>query len=581
LDSGAPFPHRRIHFVSGRLLLRLAGVALVLAGALLPREWYDRLPWGPELPPQPIKGVTLLQLAFALEGLVLLWFSWRPPAASVPPGSRPRFPEPPDAGGPARAAWVLGGITLLALALRLYRVGSDLWLDEISPLIDYGHLSTLEVVASYQRTNNHLLNTLLVKLCVALFGEREWAVRLPAVLLGTATVPALYWASRLVLTRAAALGAALLLAVSYHHVFFSQNARGYAGYLLFAVLGAGLLARALASDRGRDWALYAACLFLGCALQLLTAFVAVAHGLVGLLALAAVHRQGASLRPLLARLAAVFGATGLLVFHLYAAVIPQAYVVAGATYTNPTSGFRPLSGEFVKELIGGVSAGFGPGLLLGALPFLALAGAGFLVLWRRHWAFVAALALPEAVTAAVLVVSGLAISPRFFLLAIPLAMLCAVQGLSSLARRLASRPETAARFAVVATVALAALSAAALPSYYALPKQDYRGAIRFLEASRRPGELVVVYGVAEKGFRFYTRQEGVADDPDYVYLRTEADLGSALAARANGRAWFVTTFARNLRMRSPDLVDELQTAWRLEGTFRGTVGDGNIMVWSK
>ncbi len=72
-----------------------------------------------------------------------------------------------------------------------------------------------------------------MKLCVAIFGAQEWAIRLPSVIFGTATIPAIYWVSRQALSRRASLCVALLLAVSYHHIFFSQNARGYTAYVFW------------------------------------------------------------------------------------------------------------------------------------------------------------------------------------------------------------------------------------------------------------------------------------------------------------------------------------------------------------
>jgi hypothetical protein len=576
--------------VNRRFPLLVAGLALVAAGLALPRGWYDALPWGAELPPQPIKGVTLLQAALVLEGLVLLWIAWRRVVWNPLPASALTGPAPSqDQAGPeARRGWMLlAAVTALGLALRLIRLDADLWLDEITPIRDYAQLPVLEVVATYQRSNNHLLQTLLMKLSLALFGEREWTVRIWAALFGAATVPALYWAARQAVSRGAALAAALLLAVSYHHVFFSQNARGYAGYLLFAVLSAGFLARALREDRFGDWALYVGCLFLGFASQLLTAFVAAAHGLTGLLAVGAVHRRGGPAAPLLARLAAVYAVAGLVVFHLYAAVIPQAYVVAQTTYSRATSGFSGLSLEFLGELARGVAAGFGPGLLLGAVPFLALTAAGFVALWRRHWTLAAALALPELVTAAFLLLQGYSFSPRFFLLAIPLATLCAAQGLWSLAALVARRsaggdPRLAPRLAAALALLLALGSAAALPSYYRTPKQDYRGSIRYIEDQRRAGDLVVVFGVAEWGYRYYTGRLGVADDAVYRYTRSEAGVDSVIAERGGGTVWFVTTLARDMRLRQPRLAERLRSAeWTLARRFEGTVGDGAVLVWRR
>ena len=85
-------------------------------------------------------------------------------------------------------------------------------LDEISPIVDYTRLSAAQVIGSYLRSNNHLMNTLLLKASISIFGENEWSVRLPAVTFGVLGIPALYWVARLGLSRVASLGAALLFA---------------------------------------------------------------------------------------------------------------------------------------------------------------------------------------------------------------------------------------------------------------------------------------------------------------------------------------------------------------------------------
>src|SRR5205085_541164 len=138
----------------------------------------------------------------------------------------------------------------------------DLWLDELSPILDYRHASIWQVVTSYISSNNHLLYTIAEKLCVAAFGEREWALRLPSVIFGTAAVPVLYWIGCKVLPRYASLSAALLLAVSYHHILFSQNARGYTAYVLFSLIATGLFIDGLERDRWKTWILYTAAMVL-------------------------------------------------------------------------------------------------------------------------------------------------------------------------------------------------------------------------------------------------------------------------------------------------------------------------------
>src|SRR5262249_38688261 len=148
------------------------------------------------------------------------------PRLSVRPGEcldLPR-PETPLGEGLRRPALLVAAATVLAAGLRLYGLGSDLWVDEITTVLAYQNTSPFHVLTAYTSSNNHLLNTLLMKASVSALGVTEWAVRLPAVLLGIACIPAQYGLARLALGRRESVLAALLLAVSQHHIFFSQNA---------------------------------------------------------------------------------------------------------------------------------------------------------------------------------------------------------------------------------------------------------------------------------------------------------------------------------------------------------------------
>lgn len=81
---------------------------------------------------------------------------------------------------------------------------------------------------------------------IRVFGTGELVLRVPAVLAGTASVPALWWAAkRLGYREAVALGAAALLAVNPMAVWYSQEARPYAFVVLAACLAFGALPGAL------------------------------------------------------------------------------------------------------------------------------------------------------------------------------------------------------------------------------------------------------------------------------------------------------------------------------------------------
>lgn len=572
-----------------RWLLLIAAIGVALAAALMPHAWYDALPRQAELPPPPISGVTVLRVVLLVEAAVLLLvvaFDWR--FARVPVSSRlaghADREEPNDLTQRAGALG-LAAITLLALALRVYHLDADLWLDEISPILDYASLSVPQIVGSYLRSNNHLLNTLLLKGMIALFGEHAWSVRLPAVAFGVAGVPALYWCARLALSRRAALGAALLLAVSYHHLFFSQNARGYTAYLCLALLSTRALVNGLRDDRLRDWVLYVVATVLGFAALLNTAFVLAAQGLVALGVAWRVHRRGGDATPLLRRVLVVCSIAGFLSAELYAVAMPEVYVVISNVYKTQSTGFVFFSWEFAREVLRGVSAGFGSsgigtGALLAAVPFLLVAAVGAIAVLRRAWALALALALPGVLTLAFLLVRGLTISPRFFLLWLPLAVITAVVAIDAGAGWIwRARPMRAVLVGTGTVAVLAMLSAASLGRYYAIPKQPYRAALAYVERVRNPEDRVVVVYLAELGMRYYGQRAGAPLTERYHFVRSVPALDSALMARGRGRVWLVVTFERALQMDLPELNARVRSGWTLQQTFDGTVGDGGISVW--
>lgn len=565
-----------------RAICWLLGGLLLLAAIGLPGGWYDSIPRRVELPAPPISGVTLLRVSLLLEatvlwGIALAGWRFRRLAPSERLAAGPTSRDEGSVWGP------LLGVTLLALGLRVLGIGSDLWLDEITPVLDYREVPVSQVIGSYLSSNNHLLYTLLMKLSVASLGEKEWTIRLFAVVFGTATVPVIYWIGRLLgLSRTASLSAALLLAVSYHHIFFSQNARGYSGYLLFSLISSGLFVRGLQEDRPVIWIGYAAAMLLDLGLHLNSGFVLVSHALVGVMAAFAVGRSGAPRARLLRRVVVVIGLTSLLGFQLYATALPVIYVFITHAYVGPASGYAPFSAEFFAEVVRGTSAGFAIGASLAAVPLLLIASVGTLSLLRANWPLSLALGLPLLLTVAYLLGQGLTFTPRFFLLALPLAILAAVRGIFSICELLVRgssrlRPRLASRLATAIVGVLTIVSLASLPGYYSVPKQPYRASIRYLQSLRSPGDPAIVIDIAEKGYRFYAPRTGLNDE--LFYVRSLEALDSALAFRTGRQSFLVTTFHRALRLRYPDLFDRIRADWQPARVFPATVGDGAITIW--
>ncbi len=164
-----------------------------------------------------------------------------------------------DAGASALARFApIALLTLLALVLRIPHLSRSLFTDEAFSLAlaqrGFGHMLSL-----FGWEANGTTYPLALWPLIRVAGTDETVLRLPAVIAGTASVPALWWAARRFTTPGGALAAAGLLAVSPMAVWYSGTARSYAFVVLGACLAFGALARAVAQPAGTGaWAGYVA-----------------------------------------------------------------------------------------------------------------------------------------------------------------------------------------------------------------------------------------------------------------------------------------------------------------------------------
>lgn len=581
-----------------RVLLMALGAAMIALGIFLPAEGYQPLDPPPGDP--PISGWLLLQIALIIEGVVLLALEalnvrYRriAPEGRLKVGAGNALDEPTP-----RQIWIaLAAITLLGAVLRLINLDTDLWLDEIASTLRYGSATFLEVYTTYNSTNNHLLNSWLVSLMTSLFGYQEWAIRLPAVVFGVLAIPAMFSVARLVFKPSYSLAAVLMLAVSYHHIFFSQNARGYTAYMLFGLLAAGLLVRALQEDRPRHWALFVGAALLCLSAHLTAGFVLVGQGIASLVALILIARQS-GLRaaiPMLRRLIAVFAVLGGLALLLYAPAIPQALVVVDAVYTTAGSGYNPLSLEFYVELLQGFAANINPLLLIAAVPVAILGLIGALSLLRRSLILLLALGLGPVVHFAFALIGGLTFSPRFFLILLFPAILIALETFLVVGAFVARRAigitnplpsRLAAAIPVAGVIAVCAVFMFPLRTYYTIPKQSYTAPVEYILAEH-PGTTVIALHLVEAGIRYYVDAHPVVEPMPLVegvnlfHVRSVEELDATLAsAESSGEdVVLITTLERNLGLEYPDLAARLYADYVVERVFPGSIGDGNVKVW--
>ena len=229
----------------------VAGLALALAAAI-PSHGLVVLLRGPghEADAGLLTGIAAFRVCLLLLGGYVVFLGRF--AAAYP---APRAGEPAQTPASRPEALLFAAILAVATVVRLHGLGSDLWFDEMATYVRDAGLPIGELVSTYESQNQHFLYSILAKLTMAAFGDSPWSLRLPAVIFGVAGIWALYRLGMYVANRREALLAAGLVALSYHHVWFSQNARGYTGLMFFTLLSSWLLLRGSrgtpAGDLGR------------------------------------------------------------------------------------------------------------------------------------------------------------------------------------------------------------------------------------------------------------------------------------------------------------------------------------------
>jgi uncharacterized membrane protein len=434
-------------------------------------------------------------------------------------------------------------IVLAALALRLPALNTGLWYDEIWTLVDFGSLSFGTLLTTYGSDNNHPLFTILAWLSLHAFGDSAWALRLPAVLFGAASAGMFWLFARQVATREEAIVATALLVVSYHHVWFSQNARGYTA-LLFLTLAATHFMVV------RSWILYGVMIALATYTHLTGVFVAMAHAVILLVLLA---KKDPDARGLLLGLA--IGTAGSLLLH--AAILGEMieFLFVKRQQINVKS-------EWVSPwwTIQAVALSFGAGLIPG---LVALAGGTAILLagvygwWKTDWKLVVAFLLPGIIGAAVMIALGRNLWPRFFFFLAGFVLLIVIRGLTVWKRR----PLFWAGAAVMMLGSLVIL-----PRAY-LPKQDFEGARDWVEANRKPGEVVMTAGLTDLPYQRWLKT-------DYVSIDSVAALERAVV---NG-GHLLHTLPTFLESRLPELAAEVKRSGTEVKRFPGTLGGGDVVV---
>jgi 4-amino-4-deoxy-L-arabinose transferase-like glycosyltransferase len=461
---------------------------------------------------------------------------------------------------------VVGGV------LRIVGLNQQLWYDEIVTVLNTIRIPPGQLFTHYVWDNQHTLYSQLAQLSVGAFGEHPWTVRLPAMIAGTLSIPALYILGRSVFSHRESICAAALLAVSYHHIWFSQNARGYTLLMLATVIATWCFLEGQRRSSTWHWMLYAVTVALGAYTHLTMVFVAVSHMLIAIWQWLSASYRGDSRAKLLAPALAIV-ASGVLTILLYAPMMDDMWAFYTADRPKLESEWNKVTWA-AAEALRGLQLGYGLAVLA------ALSVIGLIGCWRfrRSSPLVLAMVLvPGLLGLAVMAAAGRSIRPRFFLYVFGNALLIVVNGVWGSAESAASwmvhQPQWRERWSAWLGYGLCGIvviqSLRMLPRLYQVPKQDLISAMQFVEQQRQPTDQVATIGLTSDVYqRFY--------HVDWAVVEQQSELDEL--SKNGSRVWVVTSFPIHVKSRYPELSARLERDTRLVKVFPGTVGGGEIQV---
>jgi uncharacterized membrane protein len=496
---------------------------------------------------------------------------------SALPGTRDRFA--------AATRWIrdpaflaVAGAAFGAFALRLL-VTRGLWVDEAISVSQAG-LPFGRMMGRLATGDVHPpLHAAVLWVTVRVFGDGEFAVRLPSLVAGVLLVPLLYAVGRELFDRRTGIVAAVLGAASPLAIWYSQEARMYSLYMLFALAALWGQARALRRGGAGNWVLYG----VATAALLWTQYFGVLQVAAQQLVFAGAlwHRRRARepIRPLAFGWLAAVGIVVVLVLPLVPFLLEQvaAYAERGTGLTSvPSQAGNAASGAqsglsiyaVIANLIWATGGYHADGTMaqIAALWPLGMLGA-LVLLGRRRSPATTTLLMVAAVPLLALFAIGLQrrdlFELRYVAGVVPVLLLLGARAVAVLPPPRAWPRVVAGALAVI--VLLGALADQQLngtnPRLY-----DFRGALREVATRAEPGD-VILYS-----------PEYLDEVIEYYVPGVEArPLSGAAAAAGADRVFLVGSFLdrREIAGSTGDALSDLEHDRRLVDEFRRP----QVRVW--
>ncbi len=551
--------------MSKQVISAALGILCILAGLFIPSTYVVKL-----LSSKPVEsleqflaGVTILKVSFVILGLLVITLG------RISIGGDKSYVANLYKDSHERSTKViLAVIILIASALRLYGLDDGLWYDEILTYVKYLGLPLGEIITFYDDQNNHLLYTLLAKLSFVVFGANAWSIRLPAVVFGVGSIWALFLLGRQVANTREGLLSAMVLTFSYHHLWFSQNARGYTGLLFWTILSSWLLLRGIYKDNGKTLIGYAIAASLGMYTHMTMMVVLIGQMVMYLMIL---RKRRKEVWP--GRWRALFLGfcmSGFFTILLYSLILPQIFDVYARTENTVKTWANPAWAllEFVK----GLEISFTNSIL--ASVALLIFAIGFYSYIRARFEVTVLFVVPVLVGVIVIMGMGYTFFPRFFFFSMGFCVLIVVRGTLVFGEKVAKLIKLKSLNPVHVGTAFCAclifVIALSFPRAYN-PKQDYKGALNFIEKSREQSDAIVTVGIpATFPYRYFYKLDWKAIE----------DLKELDAIRSHAkRTWLLYTMPVNFESAYPEIMESMRRDFKFIKEFGGTLNGGTIYVY--
>jgi hypothetical protein len=471
-----------------------------------------------------------------------------------------------------RERWALGAILVAGGVLRLLQLDEGLAIDEVRTLVAARDPWT-ELPGPALASTGRGAYALLAKLSALVGGESTIALRAPAVALGFASLLALWHFALLIAPRRQALWATAIMALGAPHLWYSQFGTGATGALLCVLLASREFVRLWAHPVERPQRaalLYAVWMALAGTFQLACLWFLAGHAGTWLGARLRVSGARPLRHPRAMATALVLAAAASALLHAPALVGVLQDSLSARSSHSLDEAWELLRVAFSEAWSGLPGRAGVPTLFLGA----AVVCLGAVSYWRQGRALIAGMFAGPALAAASAAWLGCELLPRDLFPALGFALLVCVRGLARWVRLFLSetRQELLVGSLERALLSLACgVSAAGLARAWG-PKQDFAGALAFVQAQAQAADTVVAVGAAALVYREWL-------PTDWPAAATVQQL-QELEDRP-GRTWVVACSLTELQTLAPELRKHLEESYAAVVSYPGTRLDGEVQVLAK